>query len=276
VYVDLEGAITAQYRTMVGIPVDSDAFMQTTKAQTAEEALELVLDVVKSGQCNLVVVDSVSALSSNSEFQGEVGDAHIGKRAKLLAQCNRQLVQLLKDSDCAVILISQLRANVGAVGNAPKTYVDGGKSMDFFPTLHVSFARIKNVKEDGDTKYSEIEITTKKSRTSVPFAKTSFLHDYRLGSDIYGSYVDCGIDVGRVKVKGAWYYLDGESIGQGREKAALYLKGLPVVCAELQEAYRVKVNGHLGAGVALSNVVLDGEDVTDVADVEVTGEPILM
>jgi recombination protein RecA len=242
-YIDVEGSVTSRYLSLAGIPQDSPDFIRVSKGVTAEKALDILCDVVASGEVDVVVLDSISSLTPKAELEGEMGDQLIGLRARLMGKVLRKVTQLCKDTNTAVVLITQYRTNMQAMGNASPKLIDGGKAVGFFPDVICEFARVQQIKSGEDVTGHHIQVKTLKSKVSRGFYSVGFVQSYVDGIDFGGSFFDCGVKLGRVTAKGSHYYFDGEAIGQGRVRAARWFVDKPDVCLELLEGYRVLING---------------------------------
>lgn len=264
-YIDLEGGLAAEYLDLAGIPRNSENFIVVNGELTAEAALDIVCDVVDSGQADLVVLDSVSALASEAEMKGETGDAIIGQRARYLTKTLRKCSQTAKTTGCSSIFITQFRANIGAFGHQDTKMMDGPRALGYFSSTTLEFARFKQLTDSDKVVVGHmIQVKVAKARTSRPFVKTMFTHSYVNGIDRLGSVLDCAIELGRVKTKGSWYYLDGEQLGAGRAKASAYFGDNPDVAAEIVEQYRVEFNKLASLDEVDDIVDVDSEEVSEV------------
>jgi recombination protein RecA len=225
-FVDAEHALDVAYARKLGVRVED---LLVSQPDTGEQALEITEQLVRSGAVDLVVVDSVAALVPRAEIEGEMGDAHMGVQARLMSQALRKLTGAVSKSGTVIFFINQMRMKIGVVFGNPET-TTGGNALKFYASLRLEIRRLGNLK-DGDTVIgTRTRVKVVKNKVAPPFQETEFDVLYGQGISRAGEVLDLAIALGRIEKSGSHHVLDGERIGQGRERAVEWLREHPQVC----------------------------------------------
>ena len=219
-FVDAEHALDPQYAKKLGVDLDE---LLISQPDTGEQALEITDTLVRSGAVSMVVVDSVAALTPKSELEGDMGDSNVGVQARLMSQAMRKLTGSINRSNCMVIFINQIRMKIGVMFGSPET-TTGGNALKFYSSVRLDIRRIGSVKEGDEVMGNETRVKVVKNKVSPPFKQAEFQIMYGQGINQEGEILDYGNKLGLVDKSGAFYKLDGESIGQGKVKASTFLK----------------------------------------------------
>jgi len=233
-FVDAEHALDPIYAEKLGVNVD-DLIM--SQPDTGEQALEVTDMLVRSGAIDVLVVDSVAALTPRAEIEGEMGDHHVGLQARLMSQALRKLTSNIKQANCLVIFINQIRMKIGVMFGNPET-TTGGNALKFYSSVRLDIRRIGSVKEGDEVVGNETRVKVVKNKVSPPFKQCEFQILYGAGINHLGEVVDLGVKCGLVDKSGAWYAYNGTKIGQGKANACEYLRENPAVAAEVEEKIR--------------------------------------
>lgn len=254
-YVDAEHAMDPTYAKAIGVDIDQ---LLISQPDTGEQALEITDMLVRSGALDVIVIDSVAALTPRAEIEGEMGDAHVGLQARLMSQALRKLTGTLSKSRTIALFINQLREKVGVVYGSPEV-TPGGRALKFYSSVRLDIRRIESIKDGAEVVGSRTRVKVVKNKCAPPFRQAEFDIMYGKGISREGSLLDVGVDLGLVKKSGAWYTYNGEQLGQGRENAKLFLAQNPPVMAELNERVREKAGIDVAAPAApdLDDVPLD-------------------
>ena len=240
-FIDAEHALDPVYAEKLGVQVDD---LIVSQPDTGEQALEVTDMLVRSGACDVLVVDSVAALTPRAEIEGEMGDHHVGLQARLMSQALRKLTSNIKTANCLVIFINQIRMKIGVMFGNPET-TTGGNALKFYSSVRLDIRRIGAVKEGDEVTGNETRVKVVKNKVSPPFRQTEFQILYGKGINRNGELVDLGVKHGLVDKSGAWYAYKGSKIGQGKANVGVYLTENPEVAAEIEAAIREKELGHL-------------------------------
>ena len=237
-FVDAEHALDIQYAQKLGVTV-SDLLI--SQPDTGEQALEIVDSLVRSGAVDLIVVDSVAALTPKAEIEGEMGDSLPGLQARLMSQALRKLTGNIKRSNCLVIFINQLRMKIGVMmpGQSPET-TTGGNALKFYASVRLDIRRIGSIKKGDEIIGNQTKIKVVKNKLAPPFKQVVTEILYGEGISREGELIDMGVDAKLVDKSGAWYGYGGERIGQGKENARQYLRENPAVAVKLEAELRSK------------------------------------
>src|SRR5512136_1139775 len=222
-FIDAEHALDVSYARKLGVSLGD---LLVSQPDTGEQALEIAEQLVRSGACDLIVVDSVAALVPKAEIEGEMGDAHMGVQARLMSQALRKLTAVVSRNQSIVVFINQIRMKIGVVFGNPET-TTGGHALKFYSSVRLDIRRIGQVKEGEAVVGSRTRVKVVKNKLAPPFREAEFDIRYGTGIDRCAEAVDLGVDRGIVEKSGAFYSLDGERIGQGREKASEWLREHP-------------------------------------------------
>ncbi len=228
-FIDAEHALDVGYARRLGVGL---ADLLVSQPDTGEQALEIAEQLVRSGAVDLIVVDSVAALVPRAEIEGEMGDAHMGVQARLMSQALRKLTAVVSRNQSTVIFINQIRMKIGVVFGNPET-TTGGHALKFYATVRLDIRRIGQLKEGEQVVGSRTRVKVVKNKVAPPFREAEFDVRYGVGVDRTAEAVDLGVERGLVEKSGAWFTLGGERIGQGREKAAEWLRQNPAALEEL-------------------------------------------
>jgi recombination protein RecA len=240
-FVDAEHALDPVYAEKLGVQVDD---LIVSQPDTGEQALEVTDMLVRSGACDVLVVDSVAALTPRAEIEGEMGDHHVGLQARLMSQALRKLTSNIKTANCLVIFINQIRMKIGVMFGNPET-TTGGNALKFYSSVRLDIRRVGAVKEGEEVVGNETRVKVVKNKVSPPFKKAEFQILYGRGINQYGELVDLGVKNGLIDKSGAWYAYNGNKIGQGKANVGIYLTENPDVAAEIESQIREKELGHL-------------------------------
>jgi len=247
-FIDAEHALDPVYAEKLGVVVD-DLIM--SQPDTGEQALEVTDMLVRSGACDVLVIDSVAALTPRAEIEGEMGDHHVGLQARLMSQALRKLTSNIKTANCLVIFINQIRMKIGVMFGNPET-TTGGNALKFYSSVRLDIRRIGAVKEGDEVIGNETRVKVVKNKVSPPFKQTEFQILYGKGINRNGELVDLGVKHGLIDKSGAWYAYKGSKIGQGKANVGIYLTENPEVAAEIESQIRSKELSHLEAPIAAS------------------------
>ncbi len=241
-FIDAEHALDLAYARKLGISTED---LLISQPDTGEQALEIAEMLVRSGALDVVVVDSVAALVPKAEIEGEMGDAHMGLQARLMSQALRKLTGTISKSRTAVIFINQIRQKIGVMFGNPET-TTGGNALKFYATVRMDIRRIAQIKKDDDVIGGRTRVKVVKNKLAPPFREAEFDILYGEGISREGDLLDLGVELDIVEKSGAWYSVDGERIGQGRENARLFLKEHPEMSGDLAK----KILAKRGIGTA--------------------------
>ena len=219
-FIDAEHALDPTYARALGVDVDA---LLVSQPDTGEQALEITDTLVRSGAVDLLVVDSVAALTPRAEIEGEMGDSHVGLQARLMSQALRKLAGHLNKSRTCCIFINQLREKIGVMFGSPET-TPGGRALKFYSSVRLDIRRIESLKDGQDFVGNRVRVKVVKNKLAPPFRKAEFDIMFGEGISKEGSLIDMGVEHGIIRKAGAWYTYDGEQLGQGRENARSFLK----------------------------------------------------
>ena len=219
-FIDAEHALDPLYAKKLGVNVDE---LLLSQPDTGEQALEVADMLVKSKSVDLLVIDSVAALTPRAEIEGEMGDHHVGLQARLMSQALRKITGNIQRSGATVVFINQIRMKIGVMFGSPET-TTGGNALKFYSSVRLDIRRIGAVKEGDEVIGNETRVKVVKNKVSPPFKQAEFQIMYGMGINQEGEILDYGNKLGLVEKSGAFYKLDGETIGQGKTKASLFLK----------------------------------------------------
>ncbi|MGR8929012.1 MAG: recombinase RecA [Gammaproteobacteria bacterium] len=235
-FVDAEHALDPIYAEKIGVNIDD---LLVSQPDTGEQALEITDMLVRSGAVDIVVIDSVAALTPKAEIEGDMGDSHMGLQARLMSQALRKLTANIKRSNTLVIFINQLRMKIGVMFGNPET-TTGGNALKFYASVRMDIRRIGSIKKGDEVIGNETRVKVVKNKVAPPFKQADFEILYGEGVSLYGELVDLGVEYGFVQKSGSWYSYSDEKIGQGKENAKQFLKDNPDKALELEKAIRAK------------------------------------
>ncbi len=256
-YIDAEHAMDPVYAAAIGVDIDE---MLISQPDTGEQALEICDMLVRSGALDVVVIDSVAALTPRAEIEGEMGDSHVGLQARLMSQALRKLTGSLNKTQTICIFINQLREKIGVMFGSPET-TPGGRALKFYSSVRIDIRRIESIKDGVEVVGNRTRVKVVKNKVAPPFKQCEFDIMYGKGISREGSVLDIGVDLGIIKKSGAWYTYEGEQLGQGRENAKGFLNTNPEIMVEVSE----RIRREMGIGV---------EDEADDLMTDLDDEPI--
>ena len=236
-FIDAEHALDPVYAEKLGVDVDN---MLVSQPDTGEQALEIADMLVRSGAVDVVVVDSVAALTPKAEIEGEMGDAHVGLQARLMSQALRKLTANIKRSNTLVIFINQIRMKIGVMFGNPET-TTGGNALKFYASVRLDIRRIGSIKKGEEVIGSETRVKVVKNKVAPPFKQAEFDILYGEGISRLGELIDLGVRENLVDKSGAWFSYKGNRIGQGKDNAREYLRGHPETAGEIEAALRARL-----------------------------------
>jgi len=236
-FIDAEHALDPQYARKLGVNVDD---LYVSQPDTGEQALEITDMLVRSGAVDVIVVDSVAALVPKAEIEGEMGDAHVGLQARLMSQALRKLTGSIKQTNCMVIFINQIRMKIGVMFGNPET-TTGGNALKFYSSVRLDIRRTGSVKQGDEIIGNETRVKVVKNKVSPPFRQAEFQILYGQGIYHMGEVIDLGVKLKLVDKSGAWYAYKGTKIGQGKANAAQYLTDNPEVASEIEAQIRAEL-----------------------------------
>ena len=238
-FIDAEHALDPQYAEKIGVNVDE---LLVSQPDTGEQALEIADMIVRSGAVDVVVIDSVAALTPRAELEGEMGDSHVGLHARLMSQALRKLTANIKRSNTLVIFINQIRMKIGVMFGSPET-TTGGNALKFYASVRLDIRRIGAIKKADEVIGNETRVKVVKNKLAPPFKQVEFDILYGTGISREGELIDLGVKHGMVEKAGAWYSYRGDRVGQGRDNVRNFLKDHEDVAASLDRALRERLLG---------------------------------
>lgn len=236
-FVDAEHALDPIYAEALGVDLDS---LLVSQPDTGEQALEICDMLVRSGAVDLVVIDSVAALTPKAEIEGDMGDSHMGLQARLMSQALRKLTGNIKRTNCTVIFINQIRMKIGVMFGSPET-TTGGNALKFYASVRLDIRRIGAVKQGDEIVGNETRVKVVKNKVAPPFKQTEFQILYGKGTSKMGEIIDLGVKQNIVDKAGAWYSYNGDRIGQGKAKVADFLEEHPEIVEEIETRIRAEL-----------------------------------
>jgi recombination protein RecA len=222
-YIDAEHALDPIYAARLGVDLEE---LLISQPDTGEQALEIVEALVRSNAIDVIVIDSVAALVPKAEIDGDMGDSHVGLQARLMSQALRKLTGAISRSKTCVIFINQLRMKIGVMFGNPET-TTGGNALKFYSSTRLDIRRIETIKNGTDSVGSRVRVKVVKNKVAPPFRQAEFDIMYNQGISKEGSILDVATDMGIVRKQGAWFYVDEDRLGQGRENAKEFLRHNP-------------------------------------------------
>jgi len=246
-FVDAEHALDPIYAANLGVDVDN---LIVSQPDTGEQGLEICDMLVRSGAVDVVIVDSVAALTPKAEIEGDMGDHHVGLQARLMSQALRKLTGNIKNANCLVIFINQIRMKIGVMFGSPET-TTGGNALKFYSSVRLDIRRIGAVKDGDEVIGSETRVKVVKNKVAAPFRQAEFQIIYGKGCNRLGEVIDFGVKLGLIDKAGAWYSHQGNKIGQGKNNVVKYLQENPEIAADIEAKVRLELLPEVtGADVA--------------------------
>jgi len=235
-FVDAEHALDPSYAEKIGVNVDE---LLVSQPDTGEQALEITDMLVRSGAVDVVVIDSVAALTPKAEIEGDMGDSHMGLQARLMSQALRKLTGNIKRSNTLVIFINQIRMKIGVMFGSPET-TTGGNALKFYASVRLDIRRIGSVKKGDEVIGNETRVKVVKNKVAPPFRQAEFEILYGEGISFMGELVDLGVSYGFIQKAGSWYSYGDEKIGQGKDNVKIFLKEHPEKAKEIEAKIRTE------------------------------------
>ena len=236
-FIDAEHALDPTYAEKLGVNVDD---LLVSQPDTGEQALEIADMLVRSNSVDVVVIDSVAALTPKAEIEGEMGDSHVGLQARLMSQALRKLTANIKKSGTLVVFINQIRMKIGVMFGSPET-TTGGNALKFYASVRLDIRRIGAIKRGEEVIGSETRVKVVKNKVAPPFRQAEFEILYGEGTSREGELIEMGVAHNLVEKSGAWYSYNGDRIGQGKDNVRLYLKEHPEITAAIDAQLRAKL-----------------------------------
>jgi len=233
-YIDAEHAMDPVYAKAIGVDIDQ---LLISQPDTGEQALEIADMLIRSGALDVVVIDSVAALTPRAEIEGEMGDTHVGLQARLMSQALRKLTANLNKSKTICVFINQLREKIGVMFGSPET-TPGGRALKFYSSVRLDIRRIESIKDGAEVVGSRTRVKVVKNKVAPPFRQAEFDIMYGKGISREGALLDLAVEMGIAKKSGAWFTYEGEQLGQGRENAKNFLSDHPEIMMDMAEKIR--------------------------------------
>ncbi|HEY7931150.1 MAG TPA: recombinase RecA [Acidimicrobiales bacterium] len=253
-YIDAEHAMDPVYARAIGVNVDD---LLISQPDTGEQALEIADMLIRSGALDVLIIDSVAALTPRAEIEGDMGDSHVGLQARLMSQALRKLTGGLSKSNTVAVFINQLREKIGVIYGSPEV-TPGGRALKFYSSVRLDIRRIESIKDGTEVVGNRTRVKVVKNKCAAPFKQAEFDIMYGQGISREGSVLDVAVELGLVKKAGAWFTYEGEQMGQGRENVKTFLRENPQTMAEIDG----RVRAHLANEIAPD--VVGGVDGLDV------------
>ncbi len=236
-FIDAEHALDPTYARALGVDIDE---LLVSQPDTGEQALEIADMLIRSSAVDILVIDSVAALTPRAEIEGEMGQSHVGLQARLMSQALRKLAGSLNRSQTCAVFINQLREKIGVMFGSPET-TPGGRALKFYSSVRLDVRRIESLKDGTDVVGNKVRVKVVKNKVAPPFRMAEFDIMYGEGISKEGSLLDIGVEEGLVRKAGAWYTYEGEQLGQGRENARSFLKEHVDIAEEIERLVKQKL-----------------------------------
>ena len=253
-YIDAEHAMDPVYARAIGVNVDD---LLISQPDTGEQALEIADMLIRSGALDVIIIDSVAALTPRAEIEGDMGDTHVGLQARLMSQALRKLTGGLSKSNTIAVFINQLREKIGVIYGSPEV-TPGGRALKFYASVRLDIRRIESIKDGTDVVGNRTRVKVVKNKCAAPFKQAEFDIMYGQGISREGSVLDVAVELGLVKKAGAWFTYEGEQMGQGRENVKTFLRENPQTMAEIDGRVRAHLVNEIAPDVVGS---VDGLDI---------------
>lgn len=263
VFIDAEHALDPVYAEKIGVKVED---LLISQPDTGEQALEIADMLVRSGAVDVVIVDSVAALTPKAEIEGEMGDQHVGLQARLMSQALRKLTGNIKRSNTLVIFINQIRMKIGVMFGTPET-TTGGNALKFYASVRLDIRRIGAIKKGDEILGNETRVKVVKNKVAPPFRQAEFEIFYGQGISKLGEIIELGVKFGLIEKSGAWYSYQGQKIGQGKENVRQYLEENPETAKILEENIRQQAFATQGESSGFLSEELSAASVTEPQDI---------
>ena len=260
-FVDAEHALDPSYAAKLGVNLDD---LLISQPDTGEQALEITDMLVRSGAVDIVVIDSVAALTPKAEIEGEMGDSHVGLQARLMSQALRKLSGNIKRTNCMVVFINQIRMKIGVMFGSPET-TTGGNALKFYSSVRLDIRRIGAIKRGDEVIGNETRVKVVKNKMAPPFKQAHFEILYGEGTSLEGELIDLGVEHKMVQKSGSWYSYGDDRIGQGKDNAKQFLKDHPEARAELLQRLRDKLLVKANPAESAEDTDAEQEPVSELA-----------
>ncbi len=257
-FIDAEHALDPTYAQALGVDIND---LLVSQPDNGEQALEIADMLIRSNAVDVIVIDSVAALTPRAEIEGEMGDTHVGLQARLVSQALRKIAGSLHRSHTSAIFINQLREKIGVMFGSPET-TPGGRALKFYSSVRLDVRRIETLKDGTEAVGNRVRVKVVKNKVAPPFRQAEFDILYGIGISKEGSLIDFGVEEGIVRKAGAWYTYEGDQLGQGKENARTFLREHPDVALDIERRILEKV------GVGAHKVVLEPIEDADETDDE--------
>ena len=267
-YIDAEHAMDPVYAAAIGVNVDD---LLISQPDTGEQALEIADMLIRSGAIDVLVIDSVAALTPRAEIEGEMGDSHVGLQARLMSQALRKITGNLSKSKTICIFINQLREKIGVMYGSPEV-TPGGRALKFYASVRIDIRRVEQIKDGTEIVGNRTRCKVVKNKVGSPFKQAEFDITFGKGISREGSLLDVGVELGFIKKSGAWFTYEGEQLGQGRENVKNFLTENPQLMAEVDE----RIRGYLADQNAAKAAEAAGEPLPALDDLVLDDEPITL
>ena len=248
-FIDVEHALDPVYAKKLGVDVDN---LLVSQPDTGEQALEIIETLVRSGALDIVVLDSVAAMATRSEIDGEMGDAHVGVQARLMSQAMRKLTAVISKTNCVAIFINQIREKIGVLYGNPET-TPGGRALKFYASVRIDVRKGEPIKDGSDVVGSHVKCKVVKNKVAPPFKTAEFDMLFGEGISKLGEIIDCAVEFNIIKKSGSWFSYDDMKIGQGKDKVKDFLRDNPKVCEEIEGKVREEFAKNADAMAMLSS-----------------------
>lgn len=235
-FIDVEHALDPSYAKAIGVDVDN---LLISQPNSGEQALEITEMLVRSGAIDVIILDSVAAMTTKAEIEGDMGEAHVGLQARLMSQAMRKLTGIISKTNCAAVFINQIREKIGNT-YGPSETTPGGRALKFYSSVRMDIRKIESIKVGTDVVGAKTRCTIKKNKVAPPFKETMFDLMYGMGISYYGELIDIGMEMDIIKRSGAWFYYGEQRLGQGKENAKKFLEQESELSKEIDELIRKK------------------------------------
>lgn len=252
-FIDAEHALDVKYAGNLGVDTEN---LYISQPDFGEQALEIVETIARSGAIDLVVVDSVAALTPKAEIEGDMGDQHVGLQARLMSQALRKLTGIVHKMNCTVIFINQIRMKIGAMGYGTPETTTGGNALKFYSSVRLDVRRIATLKQNEEPIGNRVKVKVAKNKVAPPFKQAEFDVMFGEGISKEGEVIDYGVKLDIIDKSGAWFSYKDKKIGQGRENSKIFLKENPKICEEIVKA----IQGSIGIEGVIATTNDEEED----------------
>lgn len=236
-FIDVEHALDPKYAKVLGVDLDS---LLVSQPSSGEQALEIIETLVRSGAVDVIILDSVAAMTTRAEIEGEMGDANIGLQARLMSQAMRKLTSVINKTNCAAIFINQIREKIGVMFGNPET-TPGGRALKFYSSVRIEVRRGEQIKENNQIVGNKVRCKITKNKVAPPFKEAQFNLIYGVGISYLSEILDIAVNFDIVNKSGSWFSYKEQKIGQGRENARIFLEKNPKVCKEIEAIVKEEI-----------------------------------